>query len=76
MSKTYDPIPDLAHLLCAAQRQGELGEVTPGVAFAELKLRGALGLPELAYRDEAEAAIRRALSLVAAQDSTGTEKQQ
>ena len=58
MNETYDPIPDLAHLLCAVQRQpGALG----GLTVPAERLREALGIPGLAYPDEAETAIRKAL---------------
>lgn len=58
---TYDPIPDLAHLLCAAQRQpSPLG----GLAVPLARLCDALGLPELAYADEADEALRGAVRKV------------
>lgn len=57
-AQSYDPIPDLAQLLCAAQRQpSPLGGITVPLA----RLSAALSLPELAYSDEAEVAIREAL---------------
>jgi hypothetical protein len=60
---TYDPIPDLARLLCVAQRQGH---PLPGLEFVLSHLTKGLDLPLLAYSDEAEIAIRIALESVAA----------
>ena len=66
-AETYDPVPDLARLLCAAQRQGH---PLPGLGFVLSHLMQGLGLQPLAYSDEAEAAIRTAL---AGLDSNGSE---
>ena len=55
----YDPIPDLARLLCCAQRQGH---PLPGLEFVLSHLMQGLSLPQLAYSDEAEVAIREALT--------------
>ena len=57
-AEAYDPVPDLARLLCVAQRQGH---PLPGLSFVLSHLMQGLGLPQLAYSDEAEAAIRTAL---------------
>jgi len=59
----YDPIPDLARLLCAAQRQGH---PLPGLEFTLSHLVKGLDLPPLAFSDEAEVAIRDALAAVKA----------
>lgn len=48
----------LAHLLCAAQRQEN---AIGGVTVPLRRLQEALGLPELAYPDEAETALRKAV---------------
>ena len=64
----YDPIPDLARLLCVAQRQGN---ALPGLSFTLSHLMQGLALPVFTYSDEAEAAIRMALAALplAANDS-------
>ena len=58
-TSSYDPVPDLAKLLCTAQRQpSPLGGLTVPLE----RLREALDLPWLPYPDEAEAALRKALA--------------
>ena len=58
-AEPYDPIPDLARLLAVAMRQGH---PLPGLEFTLSHLWQGLELPGLAYSDEAEAAIRKALA--------------
>ena len=63
-SQPYDPIPDLGRLLCVAQRQGC---PLPGLEFVLSRLMQGLALPQLAFSDEAEVAIREALAAHAAE---------
>ena len=65
----YDPIPHLARLVAVAQRQGYQ---LPGLSFVLASLQENLGLPNLAYTDEVEAALRKALG--ALRDITEGEK--
>jgi hypothetical protein len=63
-AQTYDPIPDLGRLICCAQRQAS---PLPGLTYNLHRLCTELGVPGLAYSDEAEAAIRKALAASGAQ---------
>ena len=66
----YDPVPDLARLICAAQRQvARHCHPLPGLEFVLSHLMQGLGLPGLAYSDEAMAAIRKALESQATRPS-------
>jgi hypothetical protein len=58
----YDPIPKLAWLLAAAQRLADGIDATAGVTAFARQLTEGMHLPELATAEEAEAAIRKALT--------------
>jgi hypothetical protein len=60
---TYNPVPDLAWLLAAAQRIRDSGR-TEAVAIRADVLMQALNLPDLASVAEAETSIRKALANV------------
>jgi len=58
---TYDPIPDLAWLLGAAQRQTLGYDASGGIRTCTRRLVEGLQLPDLATAAEVYAAIRKAI---------------
>lgn len=58
----YDPIPDLAWLLGAAQRQADGYDASGGIRTYARRLAEGLRLPELASAAEAYVAISRAIA--------------
>ena len=75
MNETYDPIPDLAWLLGAAERQTLGYDAQGGIRTCTRRLVEGLRLPEMATAAEAYAAIRKALESVPVTPGSGSEEE-